>query len=115
MKEELIPLLQIERSNGKVVIWFQVNAITEKNFVQIADDLEQISRIPHPQTVIMDLTGVREVDAIGGLILQSLRDSVKEVGGTVTILKPAGLTIMPDINKQLRQKHGDHRHLPCYA
>jgi anti-anti-sigma regulatory factor len=91
------PVVRIGRSERVVTISFLVTTIDERNFSLIVDQLEEVVRIPTPQLVTIDLTGVRRIDELGMTVLQSVRDSIKEVGGTVTLIRPPYL-ILPQRN-----------------
>lgn len=81
-------MVTVERAHGLVLISFRVSAIDERNFATVADELEVVARSPKPQSVVIDLTGVRRVDQLGLAVLQALQDSVKEVGGTAVLSGP---------------------------
>lgn len=82
------PLVTFERAGILIVVSFKTSSIDIRNFVTIADELEVIARSPRPQSVVIDLTGVRKIDELGLAVLQSLQDSVKEVGGTAILCGP---------------------------
>lgn len=81
-------MVRVERANGLVLISFRVSAIDERNFATVADELDEVARFPNPQSVVIDLTGVRRVDELGLAVLQSLQESVKDVGGTAVLCGP---------------------------
>jgi anti-anti-sigma factor len=85
---EQLRAVRIERSKEMVAVSFRVACIDEKNFVRIADELEEVIRIPTPQTVIIDLAGVHQIDELGLAVLQSVCESINEVGGKVAFSKP---------------------------
>lgn len=82
------PLVTIERAGVLIVVSFKATSIDIHNFVAIADELEEIARSPRPQSVVIDLVGVRRIDELGLAVLQSLQESVKEVGGTAILCGP---------------------------
>jgi|GEM_PF-3299381 len=82
------PLTTIERAGILIVVSFKTTSIDIGNFATIADELEVIARSPRPQSVVIDLTGVRKIDELGLAVLQSLQESVKEVGGTAILCGP---------------------------
>ena len=88
MKAEQLPAVRIERANGIVFVSFQVAEIDERNFAMVADQLDEVARAPTPQSVIIDLSGVNRIDELGLVVLESLRESVKEVGGTSVLTGP---------------------------
>lgn len=79
------PPVLIERSDGVVRILFKVPSIDASNFISMADDMEPVLRVPTPQTVVLDFHGVRNVDDIGMMLIQSIQESIREVGGTILI------------------------------
>ena len=79
------PQLLIERTDGVVRVLFKVSSIDETNFIDLANQLEPTLRPSTPQTVILDFHGVRHVDEIGIMLVQSIQESIKEVGGTILI------------------------------
>lgn len=81
-------MVRVERANGLTLISFKVSAIDEQNFATVADELDEVARFPKPQSVVIDLTGVRQVDELGLTVLQSLQESVREVGGTAVLSGP---------------------------
>lgn len=83
-------LVRVERANGLTLISFEVTTLDEKNFVAIADALEVVARSPRPQSVVIDMTGIHRMDVLGLAVLQSLQESVKDVGGTAVLCGPTG-------------------------
>ena len=79
------PQLLIERTDGVVRVFFRVSSIDETNFLDMANQLEPTLRSPTRQTLILDFHGVRHVDEIGIMLIQSIQESIKEVGGTILI------------------------------
>jgi anti-anti-sigma regulatory factor len=100
MTAEKVPSVRIERSNGSVIVTFHVTTIDERNFAIIADELDEVARKPTPQSVIIDLTGVSHIDELGQTVLQSLRESVKEVGGKAVIAGDLDLITQPRNEKR---------------
>lgn len=79
------PLILIDQNEGVVRIDFQLALIDETNFLALAIELEPILRVPTPQTLILDFHAVQDVDDLGVMLIQSIQESIKEVGGTVRI------------------------------
>jgi anti-anti-sigma regulatory factor len=90
MTAEGLPQVRIERTNTLVIISFKVPVIDKRNFAQLSDELDEILRDPKPQTVEIDLTGIRKIDDLGMAFLQSLQESIKDVGGRATLRGSAG-------------------------
>jgi anti-anti-sigma factor len=91
MTAEQASLVTVQRESGRTLISFKVNSVDEGNFVAIADELEEVSRAPHPQSVVIDMTGVRHLDELGLAVLQAVRESVRDVGGTAVYRGPTRL------------------------
>ena len=83
MTTEQLPIARIERADDKIIVSFAVTVIDVPNLAIIADELDEIVRSRNPQSVVIDLTGVRRIDDLGLALLQSIKQSVKEVGGNV--------------------------------
>jgi anti-anti-sigma regulatory factor len=79
-------MVRIERTDVLIRICFVVAVIDKKNFALIADALDEILRDPKPQTIEIDLRSIRRVDELGLAFLQSLKESIKDVGGRVTLV-----------------------------
>ena len=90
MMAELMPKVLIERTDTLVVIRFQITTLDKKNFAIIADDLDEVLRDPHPRIVEIDVSQLRRIDELGMAFLQSLQESIKDVGGKATLRGSAG-------------------------
>lgn len=106
-----VPLVRIKRSHDAVYVSFTVTAIDEQNFAVVADQLEEIVRCPAPQSLFIDLSVVRRIDELGLAVLQSLQESVKEVGGTVRLsgqtdqIKRSVSNTQPARPREIRDSH----------
>jgi anti-anti-sigma regulatory factor len=90
MTAESLPLVRIERTDTLVVISFHISTLDKKNFAQIADDLDEVLRDPNPRIVEIDISRVLRFDELGMAFLQSLQESIKDVGGKATLRGSAG-------------------------
>lgn len=83
------PMVRVNRTfNNVIVVSFEVSTIDLGNFVTIVDELEEVVRSPGPQSVLIDLTGVRQIDELGLVVLRSIQDSITDVGGTAVFQGP---------------------------
>ena len=81
------PMVRMKRTVGNsIVVCFDVPTIDSDNYVTIVDELEAVVRSPDPQSVVIDLTGVRQIDELGLVVLRSIQESIKDVGGTAVFL-----------------------------
>lgn len=85
MKAEAGPKVRIDRTGGVVAVSFLVTTLDKRNFVQVSDELDEVLRDPNPRTVEIDLSTIRRIDDLGMAFLQSLIESIKDVGGKATL------------------------------
>lgn len=116
MTAEQSTLVKVQRENSSIWISFKVKAIDEQNFVAVADELEEVSRTPRAQSVFIDMSGVQHLDELGLAMLQAVRGSIKEVGGTAVFCGPGNLVEnaiqATRLSREIEQREARHRPSP---
>jgi len=89
---------EVELSRGVFVLRFRGPDLTESEIEDLSAGWEEFRHRQRPRRVVVDLGFVQSVDDLGMALLQSLHDSVDELGGTTIFcrLSPAVSQAMHD-------------------